>query len=747
MTVVKEFVRALRELAAQAGERARHKKLPASAPVYAPFPRWLTPKVKGALRELGVERLYRHQYQALKLLTAGKDVGLVTPTASGKTLAYTLPLLATGADGKTGGALYLFPLKALARDQLRALEKLGRLSGVDFQAVVFDGDTPPEKRAKFKRRNPRVVLTNPEMLHLSMLAGHGSWAQFWSGLRCVVIDEAQVYRGAFGSHFAPLIRRLRRVLRLHGARPSFVLSSATIGRPKGFFQDIIGRPVQVIDKSGAPRGAVDFILWDPPGSPYTEALKIFSLAMERGLRTILFTKSRRATELIGKWISESGKPWRDRVKTYRAGYLPEERREIEQDLFSNRLQGIISTSALESGIDVGGLDVCIMLGFPGTIISTWQRTGRVGRRGKPAVAVMIAGEDALDHYWFDHAKEFFSQDYERVVFNPANRDILKEHVVCAASEGDLYNDATDELLSLDPAVVEELLQAGRLKSAPDGRLYSQERNPHRQVNLRGGGENYVIVNSETGEVMGNLEEGRALREGHEGAIYLHRGNDYLVQVFDRLGKNIQVARREVDYYTQVNTSEEVEVLEQKGKRTWRGFSAGFGRVKVTEQTVSYEKRRSSDRGLLTLYQLDMPPQIFETEGLWLNVPEKLKRQVLSDHDYNGSIHALEHALIAVIPTIVLCDRWDLGGVSSPYSPAAAGGIIYIYDGQSGGIGLARESFREIEVVLARAGELINDCRCEAGCPRCVQSPKCGSGNHPLDKQGAARLAQGLQAYI
>ncbi len=710
------------------------------------FPRWLPLRLRAALGKLGIERLYQHQLEAIKLLRQGKDIGVVTPTASGKTLVYTLPLTdpdntAAGEDG--AGALYLFPLKALARDQLGFLEKLGRLSGFDFHAAIYDGDTAPEKRAKLKRRNPRVILTNPDMLHLAMLPGHGAWARFWSGLRHVVIDEAQAYRGAFGSHFAPLIRRLQRVLRIHGSKPAFVLSSATIGSPGKFFSDLVGRPVTVIDKNGAPRGEVDFVLWNPKGSPYTDALRVFSMAMKEGLRTILFTKSRRATELLGKWIGESKAPWRDLVRTYRAGYMPEERREIEQDLFHNRLRGIISTSALESGIDVGGLDVCILLGFPGTIISTWQRVGRVGRRGKPAVVVMVAAEDALDYYWFSHAEEFFAQDYERVVFNPANPDILKEHMLCAASEAELYDDPEDELLGLAPELVGFLLEQGRLRKGKDGILRSRERNPHRHVNLRGSGEEYPVVNGETGEIIGSVEESRALRECHEGAIYLHRGGDYLVEKFDRIGRNVQVLRREVDYYTQVNTSEEVKLLEERGRKQWGRLVAGFGRVEVTEQTVSYEKRRTSDRGLIALYQLDMPPHIFETEALWLLIPAGLKQQVSRRCDYNGSIHALEHALIAVIPTLILCDRWDLGGVSRPNSEDADGGVIHIYDGYAGGIGLARESFARFELVLERATELISECACEQGCPGCVQSPKCGSGNRPLDKAGAVRLAAGM----
>jgi DEAD/DEAH box helicase domain-containing protein len=693
---------------------------------------------------------WTHQTAAWEALRAGRNVAITTPTASGKTLGFNIPVLAAALKDPSSRALFLYPTKALAQDQLKTLQEFSGLSSSAglpaVSAEIYDGDTSTAVRARIKRNPPQVLLTNPDMLHLGFLPHHDGWARFFAKVKHVVVDEAHSYRGVFGSHVGHVLRRLRRVLAVHGASPRWVACSATVGNPEEFLDQLTGLPFEVVSESGAPSSPKTIALWNPPGSPYTDAVTLLTACVEAGCKTIVFTKARKITELISMWVNRARPEWAGRVRSYRAGYLPEERREIEAELFSDRLKAVISTSALEVGIDVGGLDACVLVGYPGTMISTWQRSGRVGRGGAPSLIVLVGMPDALDQYWMRHPRRFFEFRPESLVADVGNEVIARAHLVCAAAEspidpqkdGAFYGD----LLARE---VPHLVKEGRLLEAAEGdRLFSPDGKPQRGVSIRDIGEGYTIVDRDTGELIGTIDSHRAFRDGHPGAVYLHQGLQYVVKDLSWETRRIQVADEPVDFYTQVNYEEETEILGEESSRPVGPPGASctlhFGRVRVTQRFINYETHRTSDGQYVASYPLTLPPLVFETEALWLKMPQRLNAEVSGKgRHFMGGLHAAEHALIAMMPVHILCDRWDLGGLSTPAHPQVPQPVIFVYDGYPGGVGLARKAFAGFEGLLSTTRELVEDCSCEEGCPACIQSPKCGSGNHPLDKPAALHI--------
>lgn len=729
-----------------------HAQLPAEPSRYGELSTPLPPELEKALLKLDITRLYSHQAASIERIRAGENIVVATPTSSGKSLIYNLAVTESLLSDPEGHALYLFPIKALSRDQLENLQELLNVleSSTRFTPAIYDGDTTPYQRAKIRQRHPHILITNPDMLHYALLPYHNKWEAFWKKLRFVVIDEMHTYRGIFGSHVAQIFRRLQRICRFYGSSPQFVFLSATIANPKELAEQLLGcgqEQVSVVLEHGAPQARRHFIFMEsdegPGGHATTMAAKLVVRAAEAGLKTIAFTQSRKLTELVHMSVLRMAPKLGSRVSSYRAGFLPEERRIIEQKLSSGALAAVISTSALELGIDIGGLDLCILVGYPGTVMTTWQRGGRVGRSGQESAIVLLPQADALDQYIIQHPQDFLRSQYELAVTDPMNQEILKSHLPCAAAELPLEL----EEIELGPPeirkVVDQLTDAGRLRQTADGEQWlSAVTNPQRYVDIRTVGASYTIIKAGEGKddpkiPLGKNEGIRALKECHPGAIYLHRGEAYQVESLDLENRVIQVTASQVPYFTRVKSEKETEILEVLASKPVSNFIIRLGRLRVTENIMGYEKRRLFTQELLGASPLDLPPQTFETVGFWMEIESILAKNIQkAGLHFMGGIHAVEHAAISMFPLFALCDRNDIGGISTPQHPQVGKGAVFIYDGYPGGIGLAARGFELIVPLLEKTKELIASCSCSDGCPACIHSPKCGSGNKPLDKQAA-----------
>ena len=598
-------------------------------------------------------------------------------------------------------ALYLFPLKALEQDQRKGLQAdLDALGALRGRVAIYDGDTPQSERRKLRARPPNVLITTPDMLHMGILPHHESWKAFFQELQVVVLDELHTYRGIFGSHVAQVLRRLDRVARFHGSRPRFVTASATIANPGELAGALTGRDFEVVQEDGSPKPERHVLLFQPRSSPYTLAAQLFRMSVARGLRTIAFTKARVITELMHTWIGEAAPELAPHISSYRAGFLPEERREIEARLFRGDLLGVISTSALEMGIDVGGLDVCILVGYPGSQIATWQRGGRVGRQ-REALIALVAQPDALDQYLVTHPKVFFERGFEHAVADPANPEITAAHMPCAAAE--LPFRAEEPWLQ-EPearARVEQLEQAGELLASEDGgRWFASRRLPHRDVNLRAAGESFDIVEEDAPAgrgrsrpgLVGSIGSGRVLAECHEGAIYLHRGRQFLVSELALDEHCVRVRPVRAHHYTRALSEKETEVLSRERARPAGHFRLVEGRVRVTTHITGYERRHVQGQDLLGTEPLDLPPTSFETTGLWLEMPEEIPAALKAEGLHPmGGLHAVEHAALALFPLYALCDRHDVAGITNLHHPQLKRPTIFFYDGHPGAWAWCRAS--------------------------------------------------------
>ena len=728
---------------------AHHRRLEGHTARHARPSRGLAARLEEALRARGMAELFAHQASGLDRLAEGRDVLLVTPTASGKTLLYALAVLGAHLEDAQSRALLLYPTKALAQDQLGGLRELagglGALGPPSFE--IYDGDTPAAHRKRIRADPPTAILTNPDMLHLGILAHHAEWEPFLRRLRYVVLDELHVYRGIFGAHVHHILARLERLCARYGAAPRFIAASATIGNPAEFARTLVGREFAVIEQSGAPRSAKDVVFLNPVArSPYTVAVRVLAEAIRAGRRTIAFTKARRITELLHTWLVQQDPSFAARIAPYRAGYLPAERRRIEARLFRGELSAVLATSALELGIDVGALDVCVLVGYPGSLVSSWQRLGRVGRKRDDGTVVLIAMPDALDQYVVHHPDLFFGGRFERAVLDPWNPQVAASHLVCAAAEAPLEPDDYPARHAAGSRILETLVHESRLVQDAEGRRwFAFRRRPHREVGLRSTGEPFSIVEQATDELLGTIDGQRVFHECHPGAIYLHGGRSFLVRELDRERRRVRVAAARVDYYTVVLGEKETRILERLDTKQLGSFPVGLGRLEVTVHIRGYQKKRLFDGEPVSQHALDLPPLVFETVGLWIELPPGLPAAYAArELHFMGGIHASEHATIALFPLLTVADRDDVGGISYTAHPQTGGPAIFVYDGLPGGAGLCQQGFAEIGAWVERTLELVRGCPCEAGCPACIQSPKCGNGNKPLDKQ-AAILTLGLVA--
>ncbi len=724
--------------------------VPAREPVFADLQEPLHPTLQEALKRIGIDRLYQHQAEACDAARRGENVAVFTPTASGKTLCYNLPVLDTLLKDPKARAFYLFPTKALAQDQLRKLQEFG-LSR-ELPSSTYDGDTPTDARRLIRERC-RIVLTNPDMLHVGILPNHTVWAHFFRNLRFVVVDELHTYRGIFGIHFAYVIRRLRRICKLYGSDPVFICTSATLGNPEEALNNLIGLPFKIISGDASPMPAKTVVFWNPPfldieagirARASTEAVRLTVKLLKEGVRTIVFTKSRMGTELLLRYVREQlAHEWldslKDKVMSYRAGYLPEERREIERKLFSGELLCVIATSALELGIDIGELDAAILVGYPGTIASTWQRAGRAGRQSEGLV-ILVATANPVDQH-IVHNPEFLLRGAEPIAVSPKNPYIAAAHLMCAAYELPLSDSDREFFGEIFDPLVERMEEQG-IVSRGERKFWLLRDRPHDEINIRSvTSEEFQIVNRANGMSLGTAERWRVFRSLYPGAIYLHMGETYFAEAIDLTKKVVYVQPTVTDYYTVPMEQKENEVLSVWTEKPLKFGTAYLGELKVREQVIGFKRLRLFTDEVLSAEVLDLPPEEFETVGLWFCVDDELVTE-LEGHDFHlmGSLHASEHAAIALLPLVISADPDDVAGISySPWHPDTRQPTVFIYDGFPGGAGFSEAAFERIEELLEQTLETIINCPCKAGCPSCVQSPRCGSENRPLDKWGAAFL--------
>jgi DEAD/DEAH box helicase domain-containing protein len=741
------------------------ERVPARPGDPAAWPAWVPEDLRGAFAGRGVGSPWRHQARAADLLHAGENVVIATGTASGKSLAYQLPTLARLLDDPRATVLYLAPTKALAADQLRTLTSLD-LPGI--RPASYDGDTPREER-EWIRQHARFVLTNPDMLHHGILPGHAAWTGFLRRLTYVVIDECHAYRGVFGSHVAHVLRRLRRVAARYGREPVFAFASATVGDPGGTAGRLAGVPVTAVTEDGSPSGAVTFALWEPPmldpstglaatselagaakdaapvrRSALRETADLLADTVAYGVRTLAFVRSRRGAEVVAamtrRSLDEVAPGLGERVAAYRAGYLREERRVLEQSLLDGSLLGLAATNALELGVDLSGLDAVILAGYPGTLASLWQQAGRAGRSGRESLCVLVARDDPLDTYLVHHPAALFERPVEATVLDPTNPYVLGPQLACAAAELPL-TPADLELFGgqVASSAVATLVAQGALRQRPTGWYWTQRGRP--DVDLRGsGGGQVAVIESKTGRLLGTVDGASAHFQVHPGAVYLHQGVSYVVDALDLDDAAALVHSEEPDFTTHPRDVTDLSVLSVRSYVDAGPVGLFLGEVEVTSQVVGYQRRRISTGEVIDTRPLDLPERCLRTVAVWWTVsPGALAEAGVAGADVPGALHAAEHAAIGLLPLVATCDRWDIGGLSTAAHPDTDAPTVFVYDGHPGGAGFAERAYAVAAEWLGATRSAIASCGCETGCPSCVQSPKCGNGNSPLAKAEAVRV--------
>ncbi|WP_079252019.1 DEAD/DEAH box helicase [Streptomyces sp. MP131-18] len=757
----------LRGRSERAARLTHMEQLPARPGRHASWPEGIRPEVVAAVRATGIERPWTHQAHVAEHALRGESVVISSGTASGKSLAYQVPVLSTLLDGaaapnrRGATAVYLSPTKALAADQLRAIRRLAAPLGTDIRPAGYDGDTSFEERA-WARDHANLLLTNPDMLHRGLLPGHRRWSSFLRALRYVIVDECHVYRGVFGSHVAQVLRRLRRLCAHYGSEPVFLLASATTAEPGVSASRLTGLPVVEVTEDASPRGELVFALWEPPlteargekGAPVrrtatAETAELLTDLAVQGVRTLAFVRSRRGAELIAliaqERLAEVDRTLAGRVAAYRGGYLPEERRALERALHSGELLGLAATTALELGVDVAGLDAVLLAGYPGTRASLWQQAGRAGRQRQGALAVLVARDDPLDTYLVHHPEALFQRPVETTVLDPGNPYVLAPHLCAAAAELPLTATDFDEKPGLfDPAAGELLPKLGAralLRRRGESWYWTRRERPADMVDIRGqGGEPVRVVENGTGRLLGTVDAGPAHSTVHEGAVHLHRGRSYVVKELDLEGSVALVEEADPPWSTSAREVTDLSVLETDIDVPWGEARLCFGSVEVTHQVVSFLRRRLLTGEVLGETRLDLPARTLRTRAVWWTLTQdQLDAARVGPDVLPGALHAAEHASIGMLPLFATCDRWDIGGVSTALHPDTLLPTVFVHDGHPGGAGFAERAFHTAGRWLTATRDAIAACECASGCPSCVQSPKCGNGNEPLHKAGALRI--------
>lgn len=745
--------------------------LPERKPFYGEIKEQLPDKLSDYL-DINNIRLYKHQCDSLEEIRKGNNIIITTPTASGKTLAFNLPIFESLSLDVHATALYLYPAKALSNDQLKVLRKLELETEIRVNPNVYDGDTPSATRPRI-RNESRIIVSNPYEIH-HILSWHYKWQHFFSNLKFIVLDEAHIYRGVFGSNVSLLIRRIQRICEYYGSKPQFIISTATLANPIEFAEKLTGLKYKLISEDGSPKGKKYFVFYNPYKdgdflSTHQESKRLFLFFIREGLQTLCFTVSRKMSELIARWSKESldssEESLKEKIMAYRAGYLPEERRRIENGLKNGDIKGVTSTNALELGIDIGGLDSVIISGYPGTIISTWQQAGRAGRGTNDSVATLVAFQNQLDQYFMRHPDVFFGKSHEHAIVDLSNPYILFGHTMCASSELPIVLDRDKKYLGKYLTdILNELKTESLVKETQNGWIYSGTKSAPMIVSLDSISSDIfkVMYQNRTLETM---DRSQAYREAHEGAVLLHQGETYIVDSMDLKNGIISVKKTDVDFYTQVLKESFVTIIDIIEKKSIGEIELFMGHLKVTENYNAYKiMRGDSAIGYKNIY---LPPLEFNTVGFWFTFPtsteDELWNKRSNDKDilemlikkknadirkqvFGGSLHGIEHAMIGIMPFHVMCDRWDIGGLSTNFHPSTGKPTVFIYDGFEGGIGLSEKAYELYGEIVKISMELVKECSCTEGCPACIYSPKCGNDNKPMDKRGAIFLLEKIMGY-
>ena len=710
-------------------------------------------------------KLYKHQAETYEAIKDGENVIITTPTASGKTLAFNLPIMETMIEDSQATALYIYPAKALSNDQLHVLENLEGELDIKINPRTYDGDTPRGDK-KGIREKSRIVLTNPYQLHL-ILSWHHQWSRFYKNLRYIVIDESHYYKGVFGSNVAFLIKRLKRIANFYGSYPQFILSSATLANPLELANRLTGEDFALVDDDTSPSGEKDFILYNPfknylrnkvytqnAPSVHMETENIFMYMMLKNIQTLCFTVSRKTTELIAMWAKKDmtqvkGK-LAHRIAAYRAGYRPTERREIEEGLKSGHYLGVTCTNALELGINIGSLDAVIISGYPGTMISTWQQAGRAGRSNQKSVAILIEFENQLDQYFMNNPKFFFDKPHENAIIDLSNPILQEAHLLCAAKELPLKRGEAEKYFNVSQNVVDRLVAKKDLQENHRGDfMYPYDDNPAMDHSLdQISSEEFKVMNN--GMLLETMERSQVYREAHEGAILINKGDTYVVNSINLKKGYVNVSKENVEYHTMVLNKTETKIKKKLSKTKYGDLTIHFGELTVSEDYFKYKKMHFSKP--IGTYLLDLPPLKFNTKGLWFTIPKSVKDTVEEmfpneDEVFAGGLHGAEHALIGLFPLHTMCDRFDIGGLSTNFHEDTQEATIFIYDGYEGGIGITEKAVDVFVDLLDSTIDLLNNCNCKKGCPSCIYSPKCGNDNKPLHKGATIYILEYMKKLI
>jgi len=737
------------------------KILPEKSPKYGNLKKDLPLPLQNYLKLKGI-KLYIHQCETIDEIRAGNNIVITTPTASGKTLAFNLPIIEHLLENQDARALYIYPTKALSNDQLKVLKDIEKISGINLNPSIYDGDTPREIRPHI-RDYARIIITNPYELHHT-LSWHHKWQLFLSNLKFIVLDEAHSYRGVFGSNIAFLIRRLRRICERYNSFPQFIVSTATLANPIEFAEKLTGLKFKHVNNDGSPKSKKYFILYNPyfggkgELTTYKEAQKLMLLFIKNNIQTLCFTTSRKWAEIITNWIKlklkNENSPLYDQVMSYKAGFLPNVRREIENGLKSGKLKGVVSTNALELGIDIGSLDSVLISGYPGTMLSTWQQAGRAGRGKNDSIVIFIAFQNPLDQYFMKHPDVFFGKPHEHAIIDLNNPYILSGQILCAAAELPIRIEKDKKFFGNN---LKEILYAleshGLIRKTPHGWIFTDVHSIKDTVKLNNISSEVFKIKFRN-KVIETMDLNQAYREAHEGAVLIHKGETYIVTSMDLKNKIVNVIKESVDYYTMPLKNINVSIINKLKSITYGNLTLNFGELKVTETYHAYKIIKNNT--VIGYEPLNLPSIEFNTKGIWFelenNLQDKIwdKRKLYSDinnqfnfnpdkeeslkiYTFHGGLHGIEHAIIAIMPFHVMCDRWDIGGVSIPSYIDTGKPTIFIYDAFEGGIGLSEKAMDLFPEILKMTFELVKDCKCKNGCPGCIFSPKCGNDNKPLDK--------------
>jgi DEAD/DEAH box helicase domain-containing protein len=750
---MEKYIRYLKSVKGYKQQIVHVEEIPAREACYGELEKPLPKCIQDYLTRREI-KLYSHQACAINKARQGKNVVIVTPTASGKTLSFNVPVFEALCADEAATALYLYPTKALTNDQLKVLRELEKETGVEAFPNVYDGDTPANQRSNI-REGSRIILSNPYGLH-KYLPWHYKWRKFFQNLKFIVIDEGHVYRGVFGSNVAMLIRRLLRICENYGSEPQIIISSATIANPEEHARKLTGNEFEVVTNDGSAKGKKYFLFWNPPftdalrairRSTHQETKDLFVLSLSENLQTLCFTVSRQMAELIVRWTREDLKRKRalpglaESVTAYRAGYLPEERRAIENRLRTKSLVGVVSTNALELGIDIGSLDSVIISGYPGTVISTWQQAGRAGRTTADSLVTLVAFQNPLDQYFMKHPKAFFGRPHEQAIIDLHNQYISLGHIMCAAAELPIKDGDHKYFPDVLGARLAALEKEKLVRKTAAGWVYCGIARPADVVNLNNISNKIVTVLC-GGHVLETLELTKAYEEAHEGAVLLHQGETYVVEELNLKTLIATVTKKDVSYNTEPRKTVDIDIKKRFEEKD-DGFQVGLGEVQVTERYHQFVVK--NNEVILGVEPLNLPPLTFKTVGMWFTIPEEVQNEIQHKWqlDFAGGLHAVEHAMIAMAPLYAMCDRWDIGGVSTPMHPDTEQPTIFIYDGFEGGIGISETLYAMIEKLFNATLQLITNCECTDGCPSCIYSPKCGNENKPLDKRAAKIILKWL----